>query len=109
MLEGEMDNFEVLRKKLQEDQSELRDFLQNPFMSKNLLKLALRESEEISNFDLGKINTSALFIRVLKSNLQAHATQLTPFTNLKSGEALCVNLKRIFKMCFDLLSTEETD
>ena len=87
---------------------ELHAYMENPFLCRQILSLAVKQFEDTGSVSLDVRNTAELVVQVLMSNLKFNSkNQVTDFTKMGSEEEK--ELKKIFKACFECISTEEGD
>ena len=81
----------------------MRDLMQNPFLCRQILSLAVKQFEETGTVSLSFRNTAVLMVEVLMSNIKFNSKyQVTDFTNLKKEEGRL--LKKVFKACFGCIA-----
>ena len=92
----------------------LRDFMQNPFLCRQILSLAVKQFEETGSVLLTFRNTAVLMVEVLMSNIKFNSKhQVTDFTKMGKDEEeqmkMKVELKKVFEACFQCITDQDGD
>ena len=88
--------------------------MQNPFLCKHILSLAVKQFQETGNVSLSFRNSAVLMVEVLMSNIKFNSKHhVTDFTKMGKDETeqlkMKVELKKVFEACFQCITDQDGD
>ena len=88
--------------------------MQNPFLCKHILSLAVKQFQETGNVSLSFRNSAVLMVEVLMSNIKFNSKHhITDFTKMGKDEEeqlkMKMEMKKIFEACFQCITDQDGD